>query len=470
MGDIMTKHATAAFAALLFAFFLSPAASASPDDPVGDWMGTLTTPMGKLRLLLTLSRDADGRLTAELESPDQAPGQKIPVSEVAIDGDRLTFASEVIGASYAGVWRDNMWDGTFLQGMPFELDLKRGGIDPASLLRPQDPREPLPYRAEDVRFDNDAADGVTLAGTLTLPDGDGPFPAAVLISGSGPQDRNEELMNHRPFLVLADYLTRRGIAVLRYDDRGFGESTGEFEGATSADFATDANAAFQYLAGRDDIRKDAIGFIGHSEGGMVAPIAADANDRLAFIVFLAAPGDELFTEFLNQQERLVSSYGTPPSRLGRYKDAMGALLVAARDANTQAEAESAMMAALTPARRRDIGFNSDEQVDEILGEFAGDWFRYFLNFDPKGWLAPLDMPVLALFGELDIQVEPTRNAAAMEKLWSDHPDATVRVLPKLNHLFQTSETGFVQEYAQIEETVAPVALDAIGDWLSARFQ
>lgn len=467
----MIKTITTAITALFTAALMAAASYASPEDPTGDWTGTLTIPAGgKLRLVLTLSHGPNGELKAELESPDQARGQKIPISKVAIEDGRLTFTSKAIGASYAGVWRDDIWDGTFLQGMPLELDFKRGSIDPASLRRPQDPVKPYPYREEEVRFTNDAAEGVTLAGTLTLPKGKGPFPAAILISGSGQQDRNEELMNHRPFLVIADYLTRRGIAVLRYDDRGFAESTGSIEGATTADFATDANAAFGFLSGRDDIRQDAIGFIGHSEGGMIAPIAAASNDALAYIVFLAGPGDDLFTEFLNQQKRLVTSYGTPQSRLGAYTEAMQAILVASKDAENREEAITAMKAALTPARRQAVGFTSDEQAHKFMVQFSNNWFRYFLNFNPEEWLATLDMPVLALFGERDIQIEPERNATAMEKLWATHPDATVTILPRLNHLFQTSETGYIQEYAQIEETVAPSALAMMGDWLTARFR
>ncbi len=467
----MIKTLTKAIMALVATAIIAGASYASPEDPTGDWTGTLTIPNGgKLRLVLTLSRGSDGELRAELESPNQAPGQKIPINDVGIEDGRLTFTSKAIGASYRGVWRDNMWDGTFIQGMPFELDLKRGGIDPASLRRPQDPEKPYPYREEEVRFTNDDAEGVTLAGTLTLPQGDGPFPAAILISGSGPQDRNEELMNHRPFLVLADYLTRRGIAVLRYDDRGFAESTGSAEGATSADFATDANAAFRFLSARTDIKQDAIGFIGHSEGGMIAPIAGASNDALAYIIFLAGPGGDLFTEFLNQQKRLVTSYGTPQSSLPAYMEAMEAILVASRDAESQEDAITAMEAVLTPARRKAIGLASEEQAHQFMAQFGNNWFRYFLNFDPKDHLSRLDMPVLALFGENDIQIEAKRNAAAMEKLWADHPNATVTILPKLNHLFQTSETGYIQEYAQIEETLAPIALTAMGDWITARFR
>jgi pimeloyl-ACP methyl ester carboxylesterase len=440
-----------------------------PTDPTGDWLGTLETPMGKLRLVLTLGRDEGGALTAELESPDQAPGQKFPVDEVAITDGTLTFTSKVLGASYSGTWATDHWDGTFLQGMPFELDLKRGSIDPASLVRPQDPQPPFPYTAEEVRFSNPVAEGVTLAGTLTLPPGDGPFPAAVLISGSGPQNRNEELANHRPFLVLADYLTRRGVAVLRYDDRGFGQSTGTFMAATTVDFATDAAAALAYLRTRADIRADAVGLVGHSEGGMIAPLAAAQGDSPDFIVFLAGPGDDLYEEFVGQQRRVVSSYGMPAARLEAYEEAMRALLSAGQTAESGAAAKAAMLAALTPERRQALGLQQEGQEEDLLNTFASDWFRYFLNFRPAPHLATLDMPVLALFGELDIQIDAERNAAGMRAVWQNHPDATVTTLPKLNHLFQTAKTGMLQEYPQIDETFAPVALQAIGDWITARF-
>ncbi|TNE60911.1 MAG: alpha/beta hydrolase [Alphaproteobacteria bacterium] len=547
--------------------------AAPPEDISGDWFGTLKTPGGNLTLILTLHRDESG-LHAVLESPDQAPGQKIPVATASLDGDVLSFEARIIGARYTGTWTGDRWQGTFNQGMDLPLDfargermakpvvtgldgvwngtISRGGQDIATVLkvktgpdgtnatfdvpgqmafglpvtdlshdagkihfaitavqatydgtldadgkgmtgtwtragneplavsfafagdkaaerrRPQTPKAPFPYKAEDVAFENAAAGGIKLAGTLTLPEGAGPFPAAILLTGSGPQDRDETLFDHKPFAVIADSLTRSGIAVLRYDDRGFGKSGGSFAGATSADFATDANAAFAYLAGRADIDPNAIGMIGHSEGGMVAPIAARANDRIAFMVLLAGPGTTT-RQLLESQRRLIArTQGVPEAEIDRTQAALGAALDAVASAKDGAEAAQALDRILTDERLATLGIPAGQKAVAIA-QYSNDWFRYFLKYNPADWVPGLKMPVLAIGGSLDIQVPATENLPALEKLLAQNPDATVVELKGLNHLFQHARTGALDEYVTIEETFAPEALNQMADWIGQRF-
>ncbi|WP_020397975.1 alpha/beta hydrolase family protein [Kordiimonas gwangyangensis] len=549
-------------------------ADPAPADIAGDWIGTLQTPGGKLSLVLTITEDKDGSLAAVLESPDQAPGQKIPVTSVSVTDGVLEFTSRAIGATYKGTWTGKAWQGDFNQGMALPLEFKRGELAPKPVLkgldgewtaeivrngqtigfaltvettergtsatfavpammayglpvadlsldgdafsfsvpavassftgtfsgadapiagiwqrkgqealetafirtsdkaaevkRPQMPQEPFPYRSVDVSMPNAAAKGVTLSGTLTLPEGDGPFPAAILISGSGPQDRDETLLGHKPFAVLADYLTRQGIAVLRYDDRGFGRSTGDYGTSTSADFATDANAAFAFLAAREDIKAGAIGFIGHSEGGLVAPIAAKANDALGYIVFLAGPGVPT-RELLVTQRRVISmSNGASEADVTRVAEQSESVLDAVATASSTEDAHAKLEVLLTPEVMQAMGM-PPERKQAAISQLTNNWFRYFLKHDPVPYLRALEMPVLALNGSLDQQVDAADNLAGMRAAFAEHRDATVVELPGLNHMFQTAKTGGLDEYMAIEETFSPKAMEMIAAWINARF-
>src|SRR5690606_11980297 len=281
---------------LTLAVLLLPALAAAParaqqTDLNGAWLGTLQAGPMQLRLVFHLTRQADGTYRGALDSPDQG-AQGIPASAVEVKGDSVHVTLASLNAVYRGQVQPGgkRIAGTFTQyGSSFLLDLERTDEVPGKGPRPQDPKEPLPYHSEDVTYENPAA-GVRLAGTFTRPREPGRYPAALLITGSGPQNRDEELMGHRPFLVLADHLTRRGIAVLRVDARGVGESTGDFHRATSADFASDVRAGVEYLKSRDDVDPAALGLIGHSEGGLIAPMVAVESDDVAWIVLMAGPG------------------------------------------------------------------------------------------------------------------------------------------------------------------------------------
>lgn len=318
----------------------------------------------------------------------------------------------------------------------------------------------VPYRAQPVTFQNRAA-GITLAGTLTVPAGRGPFPAVVLIAGSGPHDRNETIFGHKPFLVLADYLTRRNIAVLRYDKRGVGGSGGTEATATTVDFAADAQAAFDYLRALPQIDARRVGLIGHSEGGVIASMLAARDRHVAFIVLLAGPGvrgDRLLTA---QVQAILAAAGVPRQRVQRRVEQERDLLSiveqqAAGDAAEQAQLRQQLSRMAPPAR-----------VEAAIRRLDTPWFRYFLRYDPAPTLAKVRCPVLALFGAKDVQVPPALNLPAVRRALraGGNRDFQVLELPGLNHLFQRARTGEPNEYASIHSTMDPAALQTVAVWI-----
>ncbi|MFG0298051.1 MAG: alpha/beta hydrolase family protein [Phycisphaerales bacterium JB047] len=555
----------------------STAFANSPEPVADDWHGALTIPTGKLMLIVTITTDDDGNLSAVLESPDQAPGQKIPVTEITIEDDHMHLVIAMINATYEANWDDEAqhWSGTFSQGANLPLTLERGlppnkpvvegldgtwrsvitrnGVDLRVILhiettdtgthakldmpdmmannipvtnltntdgqvsyavpaaqgtftgsfnaegtitgiwtfpgredatitltrdaddkpattrnRPQVPTEPYPYKSEDVTYNNPNAEGVTLAGTLTIPEGEGPFPAAILISGSGPQDRNETVFGHQPFLVLSNYLTSHGIAVLRYDDRGINQSTGDYAQATSADFATDANAAFAYLTTRPEINHDAIGFVGHSEGGLIGPIAINDNPRVAFLVMLAGPGTPAMQIVQSQNRLIAESQGANEDEINKSATISMTISQAVAASTSIEDAEARIRAILTPETLTKYGIDAS-QVEAIVAQNITPWTRYFLKYDPADFLPGVQCPILAINGELDKQVPAEENIAGLHKLLTNHSDATIMALPGLNHMFQTAKTGALGEYNDIEETFAPHAMKLIADWINTRF-
>jgi pimeloyl-ACP methyl ester carboxylesterase len=319
-------------------------------------------------------------------------------------------------------------------------------------VRPQEPTPPYPYREEQVTFVNAKA-GITFAGTLTLPASSAASPAVVLITGSGAQDRDETVAGHKPFLVLADTLTRRGIAVLRVDDRGVGGSGGTMATATSEDFVDDALAAVAYLTARKDIDTRHIGLVGHSEGGLIAPIAATRSKDIAFIVLMAGPGITGDQILFLQGAAIMRANGASEAAISRNREVQEKLFDIIRTEKDDAAAREKIKA-VAPGQER----------------VATPWFRYFLSYDPVPVLQKVTCPVLAINGEKDLQVPYRENLDAIGKALraGGNPDATTLSMPNLNHLFQTSQTGSPSEYAKIPETIAPVALDAISDWILKR--
>lgn len=477
----------------------APEASATPTsegerrqpgepDVTGLWLGALTLPTGdSLRIVFDIAEAEDGTLSAEAVSPDQG-GARMPVSGLRLRGDSLHVEIAAVGAAFKGVVAGGAEavEGQFAQGgVTLPLTLRRTDAVPppaAPPARPQTPEPPFPYASEDVVFEN-ATDGFALAGTLTLPEGEGPHPAAVVISGSGPQDRDGTVAAHPLYLVLADHLTRQGIAVLRFDERGVGASGGTFAEATSEDFARDAAAALRYLRARPEIAASEVGLIGHSEGALVAPRAALDTGEAAFLVLLAGPGVRGDTLLARQNALIFGAMGMSAEGAAAYEARMLPALArlqavpptqplpdslrAALRADFQAAAE-----AMTPADRAVYGPTDSTALaltlDQLAGQLATPWMRYFLAYDPAPALRRVEAPTLALFGAKDLQVPPAQNAEAVRQALTRSQDATVRTLPGLNHLFQTAQTGSPSEYARIEETMAPAALNIISTWIRAR--
>lgn len=446
-------------------------ANAQCNRIAGEWNGALQVQGIKLRLVVHFVCKGD-TVTATFDSPDQG-AKGIPFDKVTFTGDELVIDAPSLMASYkASLKADTLLEGTWSQGgMNLPLNLSKAA-KPFTLNRPQEPKPPFPYKSEDVQFKSVNKE-VMLAGTLTMPEGPGTFGAVVLISGSGPQNRDEELLSHKPFLVISDYLTRQGLAVLRFDDRGIGRSTGDFATATTLDFADDAEGAVEYLLSRPEIDKKKIGLAGHSEGGMIAPVVASRNPRVAFIVMMAGPGQKT-TDLLADQARLVSlAAGESEASVGEsvaLNQKLFAILMqqpddslAAREMKNLVTTEVTAAKTLTEAEKKE----HIEQLPITLRKILNPWFRTFIAWDPAPWLEKVKCPVLAINGSTDLQVPSAKNLPLVEKALRKGGNHHVKIveLKELNHLFQHSATGNPMEYGTIEETFAPEALEVIGGWL-----
>lgn len=458
---------------------LDPARLEPTRELVGYWSGGLEqSGVVVLRLGVEIGDAPCGQVVASLDSPDQG-ATDIPIAGMRLAGDSIHFEVPRVGGAFSGklgAARTKL-EGTWTQG-PSSLPMSLSRSDSAlAWRRPQQPTPPFPYTASEVSYEN-PADGTTLAGTLTLPPGDGPFPAAMLLTGSGPQDRDETLMGHKPFLVIADYLTRRGIAVLRVDDRGVGGSSGNVMAATIADNVGDAAAGVEFLRTHPQIDPERVGLIGHSEGGWVAPALAAESDAISFVVMLAGPAASPYDLLLAQSRAMLEASGAPLVEAQvalnqRLLDILRAEPDSARAVAAMRAAATEWLEALPPEgaalRSRMESPQMRAQVEQALAIQTTPWFRGLLAHDPLPSLDKLEVPVLAMYGELDLQVPPSQSVPVLEEMWADHPDATVRLMPGLNHLFQHAGTGLVAEYSQIEETFAPDALQVIGDWIEERF-
>jgi uncharacterized protein len=442
---------------------------------LGDWSGVIQTPMGPLSFVIHVELK-DGKLVASADSPDQG-AKGIPIESVIIKDGEVTFKIESIGASYTArfLLGKDVLDGQFKQGpavLPLIMDKKP--LETKQANRPQTPKAPFAYDVEEVVVHNAKAD-IDLAGSLTLPKDRKIRAAAIMITGSGGQDRDETLFGHKPFLVIADHLTKQGYAVLRMDDRGMGGSSGSMETSTSADFVTDIEAAMNFLQKRSDIPKNKIGLIGHSEGGMIAPMVAAQRDDVAFVIMLAGPGIKIVDLYAQQRELVFSTMGLPSdsvqkiTRLDRIAfDKINQLpLGAGPDESLLKIGKSIFAAAGAPDGEAQVN-----QAQELMKVWTSPWFRYFLQFDPAPYLAKTKTPILAINGELDIQVTAKENLAGIKKTLekASHPDFETKAYPQLNHLFQTAKTGAITEYAQIEQTMATIVLDDMAKWLNKRFK
>jgi uncharacterized protein len=440
----------------------------------GHWQGSLKpTPVIELRLALEITHASGEKPEGVLVSLDQGSA-RIPITALTEHDGVVRLEAKSIGGVFDGKLNG---DGSEIAG-----EWKQGGgtlplvfkrlARAMSLNRPQEPKRPYPYAEEEVVVENQAA-GVTLAGTLTLPAGAGPHPAVVLITGSGPQDRDEAVMGHRPFLVLADHLTRQGIVVLRCDDRGVGKSTGSFAKAIDADFVDDTLAAVAFLRTRKEIDPRRIGLVGHSEGGIVAPRAAAKSPEVAFIVLLAGVGVPMEEILLRQARDISLAMGIGENLIARNAATQRELFRILQSEKDPAKAEDAIrkvlhesLTAMTDEQKKALGMY-DAMLDGQIKMMLSPWFRDMLGYDPQPALRAVKCPVLAINGEKDLQVAAQENLPAIREALVAGGNQRVKAveLPGLNHLFQTCETGAPTEYSRIEETFNPAALKLVSDWI-----
>lgn len=440
----------------------------------GHWQGSLRPmPVLELRLVLEITNGPSESLGGTIISVDQA-GSRFGLSSVTLTGKRAHLEAKAVGAAFDGSLSDNGSEiaGDWRQGgNSLPLVFKRLARAP-SFSRPQEPKPPFPYAEEEVGIDRKEA-GLKLGGTLTIPKGAGPFPAVVLITGSGQQDRDEAIMGHRPFLVLADYLTRKGIAVLRCDDRGIGKSTGNIAKSTDTDFVQDTLAQVAFLRGRREVNPKNIGLVGHSEGGIIAPRAAVQSRDVAFIVLLAGVGLPMEDLLVRQGQDIARLMGVSDEVIKRNAETQREffrLVKEVKDQDTLREKALALaheqVAGLTDEQRKALNLTDGmlEKQVEVLGT---PWFRELLAYDPRPTLKKVTCPVLALNGEKDVQVAAKENLAAIRESLraGGNRNFACEELPGLNHLFQTCTTGAVSEYSQIEETFSPRALQRIAEWI-----
>ena len=429
----------------------------------GSWSGSIDVGAAKLPLVFHIS-DTPAGLTATMDSPAQG-AKGIPVDSVSCKGMTVRMVIVKLGVTIEGMWRGDTMTTVFRQsGLELPLVLTRGAE--AEVRRPQEPQPPYPYVCEEVSFPSAAA-GLEMHGTLTIPEGEGPFAAVVLVTGSGTQNRDEELMGHKPFKVIADFLTRRGIAVLRYDDREGGRS---YAGATTADYASDALNAAAFL--RRDPRMDParVGIVGHSEGGTIAFMCAARCDSIAFVVSVAGmtiPGRECIVW---QNGESLRRAGIPQQTVERYCSVIDAVFKRTAEAGRELSADEAAQAveeAVTAAGATDMPQAIRANlVKSAMGATA--WFRFFVGYDPSADISRVRCDVLAMNGTRDCQVDAEANLGVLERCKELAGHLTVRRYEGLNHLFQHCVTGLPDEYYTIEETFSEEALADMADWIAAR--
>ena len=438
----------------------------------GTWQGTL---MGAMRLVVHVDRSPTGSLTGTMDSPDQG-AMGLALDTLVLAGDSLRFELRRAGGSYAGrmlAAGDSIVGEWRQRGMTLPLGLRH--MDKAvALRRPQEPKPPYPYAEDTVRVENRAA-GVSLGGTLTTPGGAGPFPCAVLVTGSGPEDRDETIFGHRPFMVIADHLARHGIAALRLDDRGVAASSGRFSRATSEDFASDIMSAVTFLKTRPGIDPQRIGLIGHSEGGLIAPMVATRSKDVAFIVLMAGPGIPGDSTMMLQSAAIRRSIGVSDASIAEEMSVNRRMYAQLRAGDsvgvvrTMRELVGRQVAALPEQQRNAIG-DIDSTAAAATRQMFSPWMRFFATYDPRPTLQRVSCPVLAINGGKDLQVLPKENLAAIETALKAGASRhyAVKELPGLNHLFQHCTLCTLGEYMQLEETIAPVALETMSEWILAQ--
>ncbi len=443
-------------------------------DITGQWNGILKVQGTQLRLVFHVSKSENG-LSSKMDSPDQG-AKDIQVTNTTFENSKIKF--EILNAKieYNGELIGNEIVGIFKQGnQKFPLNLSKESIEKVALKRPQEPKKPYSYISEEVVFQN-TKDNISLSGTLTLPINKGLCPVVILISGSGPQDRNEEIMGHKPFLVISDYLTQNGIGVLRYDDRGVGESKGDFKTSTSADFATDVESAISYLKTRKEINKNKIGLIGHSEGGLIAPIVASKSSDIAFIIMLAGPGIQGDQLLLLQQKLIGKVYGLTDEVLQKNELTNRELFKIVNNSKNIDQVKIDLRKFIEKSLIENTAIGKPEEMSDedfiklTINQIANPWMYHFIKYNPIPTLEKIKCPVLALNGGKDLQVPAEENLEAIKKALNKNgnKNLTAKIIANLNHLFQECKTGSPDEYESLEETFSNKALTEIFQWIQTQ--
>ncbi len=422
-------------------------------DIHGIWKGKI---QGVLPIVVNVVNDT----TVTLSSPAQG-AMGIPCCGVKIENHKeLSFGIPQLGVSYSGTYDEatDKIDGTFIQGQALTLNLVRGDSADLEVKKPQTPQPPFPYETEEVSFSNG---DVTLCGTLSMPSsapGNGKFPAVVMVSGSGSQDRDESILGHKPFAVIADYLTRKGIAVLRYDDRGAGKSSKLKGDETTYDYASDALAGVRFLSGRNEIAKNKVGIIGHSEGGTVAMInAAENAEEIAFIVSLAGMAVNGADLMVKQNMAISELYGRKMNfgEIAMISEMFGTI-AKSKDREELKEQLRPLIKGLHPEY-------DDAQMEKELSVVTMPWYVEFVKLTPGKYLKEIKCPMLALNGTWDAQVDCDMNLKAIA---SDVPTAKIVAFPELNHLFQeAADRSGSMQYGSIQQTISPDVLRTIANWI-----
>lgn len=432
----------------------------------GNWSGKPELPAATLEIIFKISTDETGRLISTMDVPAQG-AKDLAVTETSVNGDSLKLSVGMIMGKFEGkLISDTIVEGMWTQrGARLPLTLKKVAVVTAQK-RPQTPKEPFPYGTEEVDYVNPAS-GLKLAGTLTVPENAKNCPAVILITGSGAQDRDETIFEHRPFAVIADFLTRNGVAVLRVDDRGVGGSEGNLTEATSEDFVADVMAGIQFLKSKKTIDAGKIGLIGHSEGGSVAPMVAAKTNDVAFVVLLAGPGAKGEEILYAQNDLVLAAAGMERDVIDRNRQLQKAIFDILLNEKDSVKQIDRLRRTYSGGMYLMLNDDQKKAVDTQVNAVNNRWFRFFLSYDPYPTLTRVKCPVLALNGAKDVQVPARQNLEAIQKALAEGGNGrfTTIQLENLNHLFQHCKTGAVAEYRQIEETISPEVLEIIDGWI-----
>jgi pimeloyl-ACP methyl ester carboxylesterase len=472
----------------LFGFLYCTAAVSQ--NIAGNWEGTLQVQGTEIPIIFHITKDNTGKHHATFDSPVQK-AYGLPCSDVMIQGDSVILMMQLINGRYAAKLNNDQTQltGNWQQGdgsLPLQVTRTGNVATTQSLKRPQTPKPPYPYRSEDVEYDN--ADRSVHFGanfTVPLPDPNVDYfrapiyPTVILITGSGPQDRDETIFEHKPFAVIADHLTKQGIAVLRVDDRGMGKTTGDFSRSTTADFVNDVEAGIEYLKTRTDVDVDNIGLIGHSEGGVIAHMLASKRKDVRYIVLLAGPGINILDMMEQQSADVMASAGISKTDIDLYRPLYKNMVTAIIHAKDTTQASKKAMAVFkawqknVPATtvKNTTGVEGEKGIIDFTNSFINQlnspWFKYFFKINPEDYLAKTHCPVLALNGEKDIQVAAKQNLAGIKNALEKNKNKNFKTieLAGLNHLFQHCKTCTVEEYGELEESFDTETLGIITDWI-----